>query len=1374
MLGLFTVSEPRAAGAAEAYPGVTLTRSDRSGVSFEIDAGDVSLEPAFQAPPFSELRLAHFSAAGEMGTPALPCRIIWIGIPCGATLSLESLSEETRTFHDVHLLPRRATGEDGKPDGPSLTPEVIEALAASPSYRCANQQDPWARVTAVTGLRAQRVCGIEIRPAHYDSQTGELEVATRISVTVRFEGEVTTFPAARPEPGFENLYRSVLLNGEAACPFRGPIGAPAPSRSRLHLEGAGASHPPVGFDVAATWIEVSVERKGIQEVRGSDLQAAGVALDEIDPSKLRLFTRAGVPLLDESSFCDTCGLSEAGIRVEDGEDGHFDTDDRILFFGLAPSGWRDDFTGPGGAPDEWLDHPYERKNVYWLTWDASLPDPPRRWALRDVSPTHADAVQVSSYPARLHWEADAAYEPDSYSPGTFWDQWAWRVLTPNRSPFESTVDCSGAVEAAPARLRAHFWGLQSSAYIIGPDHLLDVSFNGHALPLSWYGALPHDLDTTAVWAVDGADQFSVQARLPQSTYFGPSTSFYWWELRFARRLQAANDTLEFASPDTSATVGYSVAPFSDTSSGFQLLDVSDPLAPAELTGWAASDTSGGRAVHFDDDGGSRFYYASAASRRLHPSLARANPRDPRRGGADYLVICSDDLEAAAVRLAEHRRGAYAPFPGATSAVVRMSDILDWYAGGRMDPVAIRNFLHDIVVNGGWSPAPTMVCLLGDASFDFKNALANVGDSTLAWRQVPTFEHGYYAGHFPCDDWLVDMDAPPPGTLGLPDLIVGRLPAANVSEADQLVDKVISYESQPERGDWRSRILLVADDLYQGTQADPLGGTHTSQADSLARDYLPDWLDPAKVFLLEYGFTSGTDKAGAHDEIRRQLDRGAVFWHYIGHGSPYTLADEHAFTVTDVPSLSNAPRLPVFFAAGCEVGPYDSPFFTSLGEALLKRPGGGVIASFASAVLTYASQNYDLDKALYERLFSPPASGGAQTLGEAAFAAKHRLTVSENDITYGLLGDPGTRIAIPGAGVRIRFRDSETGAALEDSLPCGRRIRLEAEVHGSRDPSAPDLLAAFAGNAVIRVTDAPPLEVYPLYPTIPSSQRSYEANARTAFLGSGSVKNGLLTAEFVVPLEAARGPRARVEVYAANEAVDASGSRFVSLARLDSAMTDTAVAGPHIQVRSASGGEIVGPGESLIVTLDDPSGIFTLADSTALGIQLSLDGGPSTECTDRFAYDVGSCARGSFSYSLPHLADGQHHVTVQASGNLARESAPQLRRSQTDFGFRVVSLVETSAVAAFVLPNPFQGASGTHLVFSGFSQPTVADVLVYDISGALVRRLSGAGTGHVEVDWDGKDRDGRSLRSGIYCYRAVLRPEAGGSRRQLDGRLVLLR
>ena len=68
------------------------------------------------------------------------------------------------------------------------------------------------------------------------------------------------------------------------------------------------------------------------------------------------------------------------------------------------------------------------------------------------------------------------------------------------------------------------------------------------------------------------------------------------------------------------------------------------------------------------------------------------------------------------------------------------------------------------------------------------------------------------------------------------------------------------------------------------------------------------------------------------------------------------------------------------------------------------------------------------------------------------------------------------------------------------------------------------------------------------------------------------------------------------------------------------------------------------------------------------------------------------------------------------------------------------------------PNPFGGTSTISFVISGKSDERVPTSLrIYDPAGRLVRALGGVDyePGRHQIHWDGRDRDGRALPSGIY-------------------------
>jgi hypothetical protein len=79
---------------------------------------------------------------------------------------------------------------------------------------------------------------------------------------------------------------------------------------------------------------------------------------------------------------------------------------------------------------------------------------------------------------------------------------------------------------------------------------------------------------------------------------------------------------------------------------------------------------------------------------------------------------------------------------------------------------------------------------------------------------------------------------------------------------------------------------------------------------------------------------------------------------------------------------------------------------SLGEALMKAPGGGAIAVWASSGLTEPDKQAIMNSELIKLLFGRESL----TLGEATARAKS--SVSDQDIrkTWILFGDPSQRLA----------------------------------------------------------------------------------------------------------------------------------------------------------------------------------------------------------------------------------------------------------------------------------------------------------------------------------------------------------------------------
>lgn len=146
--------------------------------------------------------------------------------------------------------------------------------------------------------------------------------------------------------------------------------------------------------------------------------------------------------------------------------------------------------------------------------------------------------------------------------------------------------------------------------------------------------------------------------------------------------------------------------------------------------------------------------------------------------------------------------------------------------------------------------------------------------------------------------------------------------------------------------------------------------------------------------------------------------------------------------------------------------------------------------------------------------------------------------------------------------------------------------------------------------------------------------------------------------------------------------------------------------------------------------------------------------------------------------------------VSQAGIASSESAGKVIRSSLGRGFASTTLTVREATprpgvlgsddgdksgpveGAFTLlpcyPNPF---NPTTTVAYRLSEATRVDLLVYDVSGRLVRTLAqGRGEADVtyQVVWDGTNDAGHSLPSGVYLLRMLTETSAQ------TGKLVLLK
>jgi len=558
------------------------------------------------------------------------------------------------------------------------------------------------------------------------------------------------------------------------------------------------------------------------------------------------------------------------------------------------------------------------------------------------------------------------------------DYWFWDYLFadhPTQGAKTFTVPTPAPAGTGAAALAVRLHGGTDTGF--GTDHQVSVRLNGVNVGTArWDGLTARSLRFTIDPAIlrDGANAVELAAHLNDGI---PYSLVYvdGFAVDYVRQARADNDRLRLA-PGGMAPHAVAVDGF--TRDDIVVLDITDPDAPV-LQPTAVERTGRNWRAFFRCQPRHDYFAASAGTAA---AVTAASPDWPSRlreteSGADYVVIAPQSLLEPAEALAAYRAG-----QGHRALVVDLADIYDEFNHGRSSPHAIRDFLAWAVAH--WSVAPRHVVLAGRGTYDYRD-LGGFGDNLLPPLYLGT-SHGLAAAdnRFACVA----------GDDNVPDLAIGRLPAATAAELQAMVDKIIAYEALP-GGAWSRRALVVADN------PDP-AGDFPADSETVAAE-LPPWLRLRRISLAEQTAVE------AREALVSGIATGAGLVNYLGHGGVDRLAAEGVLRLDDVPLLANGARLPLVLAFTCAAGECTIPGYPGLGEALLTRPAGGAIAVYAPAGLSDNAAAVELNAALAAEL-----GRGHATLGEALRAALAAWAPADPTAAYHrdlyiLLGDPALRL-----------------------------------------------------------------------------------------------------------------------------------------------------------------------------------------------------------------------------------------------------------------------------------------------------------------------------------------------------------------------------
>ena len=678
------------------------------------------------------------------------------------------------------------------------------------------------------------------------------------------------------------------------------------------------------------------------------------------------------------------------------------------------------------------DSPYSAERFYRIELSEGT-----RVAMQNLA-VDADAKVLGSYRATSTFEADTfAARVVPIDPSV--DTWFSHALSPTTPGKESVT--------VPVSLNGYAGGegvveieLQGASFdpMVAVEHVFDVELNGSVVGEIRFSAFGRETATFVVSAADLKDGENEVKVI--STAHGSEDSISYLDrvsISYDRNFIAQNDALAFAADD-SGTVR--ISGFSNE--GIALFEI-DAEGTVRMIEGADIETNETTEVAFSVTTGAS-YWASAASKSLDLWADSTAALRELSSGAQYIVVTRADLMADAEKLAAHRRE-----QGFSTLVVDVDDVYDEYAGGQPTPDALRAFFKDAYDR--WATKPRYAVLAGASHFDYHDRLG------FGVPLVPAYQVQVHNGIISSDLPMVDFNDD-----GVPEVALGRLPAASAEELEVMVDKLVAYDdlSAPT---WSNQVTLVSDR--------PDDSFNFGDDLDLFADALPRHLTSSKLL------GDDMDRDALRSELQVKVQAGTAWVHYLGHGGLAQWSQGSGIlTSEDVDGWAARDSQPFVTAGTCLTGAYDFPGVRSLGEAWIGSKGGAISVWGATASTIHRESN------MYaQRLRKAIAEDGRLRVGDALLDASRFHAQSNTEFgretlhSYTILGDPATvlQIAHPnpdvaspeGQGINVSKELSPTLSTYEVSTSDVTPEDIDADgcsVSAVSDKSGLWLLLGFLG------------------------------------------------------------------------------------------------------------------------------------------------------------------------------------------------------------------------------------------------------------------------------------------------------------------------
>ena len=1126
---------------------------------------------------------------------------------------------------------------------------------------------------------------------------------------------------------------------------------------------------------SGNFYKIKVDKSGIFKITTKFLRDNGINPSSINPKNFRIYGNGGLMLPEFNQDFRYAALQENAIQVIGEEDGKWDENDYALFYAQGPHGYNlyNVNNGSGYKRNETrLTHIsdnsvniYENFSYYFINFDKGEG---KRVTLSDIAPSSKVYTRYDDY------QFINEEKTNFLNIGRLWVGDAFNA---NKSVSFTTKTAIKPTDTVK---------IKSSVYVKNATNdKITYSINGQNSSSFTVSNSPEIKIKEIPWETSASNLSGTTLKIDYTLESSnPLVAYYldYAEVQYKQDLvynDAQMNFRVFEIPTGSGeTFGFTVENATNVE---QIWDVSDITNAKKIV-----NKSSGAQFSFGYTTNSPYFnnefVAFKNSASFEPLFVEKVDNQDLSGlkNVDYLIVTTRDFTPQAERIANY----YRTQKNYHVEVADVKKIYNEFSSGGQDLTAIRDFITKLN-----TPAGTLkyVLILGDTTFDYRNITTNNKN------YIPSYQSDYsenYEASFVTDDYF-GMTTPQNTTYIyaiLPDIPVGRLPAENIAEAKNLVDKTLSYynavpgQSSP-FGDWRLKMNFVVDD------------DNDSKVDNSSNPFMRGAFHDVMNLVIANNFEGNTDKpeynikklyldafpgqstAGGQrfPQVNQAITNAmsnSLYLYYFGHGGINGWAQERVLTTQEIAAFNNYnnaySRFPFISTITCEFTLWDDHNTSSAGEQLMKLPQGGansMITSSRAIAVVYGR----LFTETFTRNLFKLYNNDFLSVGDAFIAAKTEYGTDSNHLKINLLGDPALKLSRPKNLISIDNIDSPVVGQL--------RALDFVKITGHVNNQSGAIDNTFNGKVVINIFDKKLAKKTLNNDGNLTPVLNYFEEGSPIVKASGTVTNGTFTVEFYMPkdINYTVGD-GRILAYADNNVFDVFNNKTYKVGDINpNGINDNEVPKVQLYLNNTNfvDGGITDSNPNLLACVTDNTGINSTGSGIGHDITVVLDGEVinTTVLNDFYTPGTGNgCInasfldyqKGSVLYPFQNLKPGNHQLTFKVwdiNNNSTTQTLNFVVRDPEAENLVVKKLLNW--------PNPF--TNKTYIQFEHNCDDVLdVNVQVYTITGKLVRTFSttvtstpfleGYRTHRTAIEWDGNDDFGAPVGKGTYIYKVLVKSQ----------------